>query len=70
MPPEMPDMALEGLGAEDPMAEGDDMAMTVTDDGLGELDPQFAADAAEAFPDLDDAQLTALQRAVQGLLGR
>ena len=69
MPPEMPDMALEGLEAA-PDDEMGDMAMTVTDDGLGELDPQFAADMAEAFPELDDAQLTAIQRAVQGLLGR
>lgn len=39
-------------------------------DAGGELDPQFAADVAEAFPDLDDAQLTALQRAVMGLMVR
>ena len=65
MPPELPDMG--GLPLEDDAAP-DDLAMG--DDALGELDPQFAADAAEAFPDLDDAQLTALQRAVQGLIGR
>ena len=35
-----------------------------------ELDAMFANDAAEAFPDLDDAQLTAFQRAVLGLLNR
>lgn len=66
MPPEMPelDMPLEGE-SEDDMGE-----MAMGTDALGELDPQFAADAAEAFPDLDDAQLTALQRAIQGLLGR
>lgn len=66
MPPEMP----LDLGAESDadMAAPDDMAMG--EDALGELDPQFAADAAEAFPDLDDAQLTALQRAVMGLIGR
>lgn len=34
-----------------------------------DLDPMFAADAAEAFPDLDDAQLLALQRAIRGLMG-
>ena len=66
MPPEMDlDLGAEPAGPE-PM--GDD-AM-VADDMLGELDPQFAADAAEAFPELDDAQLTALQRAVQGLIAR
>lgn len=35
------------------------------DDGV---DPMFAADIAEAFPDLDDAQIGALQRAVLGLI--
>lgn len=66
MPPEMPelDMDLEG----EPEDDTGEMAMGT--DALGELDPQFAADMAEAFPDLDDAQLTAIQRAVQGLLGR
>lgn len=65
MPPEMDlDLGAEPAGPE-PM--GDD---AVSDDMLGELDPQFAADAAEAFPELDDAQLTALQRAVQGLIAR
>lgn len=34
----------------------------------GELDPMFANDAQEAFPDLDDAGLMALQRAVLGLI--
>lgn len=64
MPPEMPELDMPLEGDEEPA----DMAMGT--DALGELDPQFAADAAEAFPDLDDAQLTALQRAVQGLIGR
>lgn len=64
MPPEMPELDMPLEGEEEPT----DMAMGT--DALGELDPQFAADAAEAFPDLDDAQLTALQRAVQGLIGR
>jgi hypothetical protein len=63
-PPELPldDMPLEGddeFMGEDPMAvEG------------SELDPQFAADVSEAFPDLDDAQLSALQRAFMGLMVR
>lgn len=38
--------------------------------GAEDLDPQFAADISEAFPDLEDAQLAALQRAIMGLLGR
>jgi hypothetical protein len=59
-----------------PMGEGpldgpdDEMAEPVADDETAELDPQFAADAAEAFPDLDDKGLYALQRAVQGLMVR
>jgi hypothetical protein len=53
-----------GDSAGEEMGEGDSLDMT------GELDPQFAADAAEAFPDLDDKGLTALQRAIQGLIGR
>ncbi len=35
------------------------------DDGV---DPMFAADIAEAFPDLGDAQIAAIQRAVLGLI--
>lgn len=35
------------------------------DDGV---DPMFAADISEAFPDLDDAQIAAIQRAVLGLI--
>lgn len=67
MPPEMPmgDEPLEG-GEEMLEDEADPMAL----DAGGELDPQFAADVAEAFPDLDDAQLTALQRAFMGLMVR
>lgn len=33
-----------------------------------ELDPMFAADASMAFPELDDEQLTALQRAIRSLM--
>ena len=32
-------------------------------------DPMFAADVAEAFPDLEDAQILALERAFRGLMG-
>lgn len=35
----------------------------------GDLDPQFAADASQAFPDLSDDQLKSLQQAILGLLG-
>jgi len=67
MPPDMGDMSLdlEAPEGEDEMGE-----LAMGDDALGELDPQFAADAAEAFPEFDDAQLTALQRAIMGLIGR
>lgn len=61
------DAPLEG---EDEMAldlEGDE---AVAIDEGGELDPQFAADVSGAFPDLDDAQLSALQRAIMGLIVR
>lgn len=65
LPPLPMDGGLEG----DEALEGGPEDMDVP--ALGEeLDPQFAADASEAFPDMDDAQLAALQRAVLGLLGR
>jgi hypothetical protein len=50
-----------------PDADADDAMST---DDSGELDPQFASDVSEAFPDLSDAQLSALQRAVMGLMVR
>jgi hypothetical protein len=51
--------------------EAPDMAADLdTPDMSAEVDPQFAADVAEAFPDLEDAQIAALQRAVFGLMGR
>jgi hypothetical protein len=65
MPPAVDDGSLEPDGDE---AGAGEMAMG--DDALGELDPQFAADVGEAFPDLDDTQITALQRAIMGLMGR
>jgi hypothetical protein len=41
------------------------------DSGIEEMpsdvDPMFAADVSEAFPDMDDAQIAALQRAILGL---
>ncbi len=60
VPPPIPmDDELEGAGPEEMDAPSG-----------GDIDPQFAADISEAFPDLDDAQISALQRAVLGLLGR
>jgi hypothetical protein len=35
-----------------------------------EVDPQFAADCEQAFPDFSDEQCAALQRAILGLIGR
>lgn len=61
LPPMPMDMDLEGSAPED---------MDVPATGSEDLDPQFAADISEAFPDLEDAQISALQRAVLGLLGR
>lgn len=37
-------------------------------ESMGDVDPMFAADVAEAFPDLDDGQIAALQRAFLGLM--
>jgi hypothetical protein len=59
---------------DDAPLEGDDeMALDeepmAVDEG-GELDAQFAADISAAFPDLDDAQLSAVQRAIMGLIVR
>ena len=56
----MDDESLEGDGPEamDAPAPAD------------ELDPQAAADFSEAFPDLDDSQMLALQRGILGLMGR
>ncbi len=66
MPPiEMEDEDLEAA-PEDDMAE-EDGAMAMGDMSA-DIDPMFAADIAEAFPDLDDAQIAALQRAVLSLI--
>lgn len=58
---EMQDMDMEDMDMEEPLPGDEDLS--------ADLDPMFAADVAEAFPDLDDNQLLALQRAVLGLLG-
>lgn len=60
-PMPMDDSDLEGAGPED---------MDAPVQGAEDVDPQFAADVSEAFPDFDDTQIAALQRAILGLLGR
>lgn len=63
--------ANEDLEAEDTELSGFDEGMD--DEGALEPiedapDPMFAADVAEAFPELEDAQIMALQRAMLGLI--
>lgn len=59
----------EPLESEDEPMEGeledDSEAADPMDSGI---DPMFAADISEAFPEMDDAQVAALQRAVLGLI--
>lgn len=62
MPPLEMGGELEG-DIEDPTLTGE-MPLEPDDS----LDPMFAADISEAFPDLDDDQLIALQRAIRGLM--
>lgn len=72
----LPPIDLNGdLEAEDELepsepTEGseDDMDEDSAEGEASDLDPMFAADVQEAFPDLDDKQLAALQRAVLGLI--
>jgi len=64
--PAMP-MPPMDLGGE---LEGAPEDMDVPAPGAEDIDPQFAADISEAFPDFEDTQIAALQRAVLGLLGR
>lgn len=65
------DMSADLEDEGDSELEGDDELETgLEDEGVSsDLDPMFAADAAEAFPDLDDAGLAALQRAILALIG-
>lgn len=81
MPPETPDMAdaLSMETAAPPAPEGDLFGADPlgADEGaleLGagdetELDPMFASDASDLFPDLDDEQLTKLQKLIDSRLG-
>lgn len=66
MPAPLPleDEPLEGPNATDLESEAED----ATDPMDSGVDPMFASDISEAFPDLDDAQIAALQRAVLGLV--
>jgi hypothetical protein len=54
-----PDLEAEDEGLEDEES---------LEDEPSDVDPMFAADIQEAFPDMDDAQMAALQRAVLGLI--
>lgn len=66
LPPIDVDEDLEAPEEADPMDDlGDE---PLEPEGSPDVDPMFAADVAEAFPDLDDAQMAALQRAVLGLI--
>lgn len=48
-------------------AEGED-ALALGEADETELDPMFAADASELFPDLDDDQLAKLQKLIDSRL--
>jgi len=66
-------MALPPIDTDEDL-EAEDTEAPLEDIDEGEMpeelpDPMFAADMAEAFPDLEDAQLMAIQRAVLGLMG-
>lgn len=63
-----PSVSLPPMPMDEPL-EGPE-TMDVPAPGAEDVDPQFAADISEAFPDLEDSQISALQRAVLGLLGR
>lgn len=65
------DMGADDLEETDPSEAEDDSDLDddmPEDEGDNGLDPLFANDAAEAFPDADDKQLAALQRAILGLI--
>jgi hypothetical protein len=65
-------MGTEDLESEDedldPEHEDSESPETEDMEDAGDIDPMFAADIAEAFPDLDDTQIAAIQRAVLGLI--
>jgi hypothetical protein len=53
-----------------PSDEGEELDDDLEDEAMADdgVDPMFAADISEAFPDLDDAQIAAVQRAVLTLI--
>lgn len=64
MPDMLPPLPVEGE------LEGPDEELPLEDDleGTEELDPMFAAEAELAWPDADEDQLMAIQRAIRSLL--
>jgi hypothetical protein len=54
----------EPLTDEAPAEDDEDLEAN----GDSDVDPMFAADVAEALPDLEDSQIAALQRAILGLI--
>lgn len=67
-------MAAAPLPLDDEPLEAEEESLEAPEDEMSDVegdsgvDPMFAADVAEAFPDMDDAQIAALQRAVLGLI--
>lgn len=55
------------LEADDESAPEDELE-PAEGEAPADVDPLFAADVVEAFPDLEDTQIAALQRAVLGLI--
>lgn len=64
----LPPLPMGGELEGEPVEGPEDLDVPLT--GLEDLDPQFAADVSEALPNLEDAHIAALQRAILGLLGR
>lgn len=59
-----------GMGAGPGYPEGDeDESAGEAKDESAELDPTFASEIADVFPDLDDDKLLGLQRAIKALTG-
>lgn len=65
LPPIDANEDLEAESELDEPLEGDELEAEPAEEAP---DAMFAADVSEAFPDLDDAQILALQRAVLGLM--
>lgn len=63
-----PEPAPEGdMFSADPLAAPDALALGEADET--ELDPLFAADGQDLFPDFDDEQLAKLQKLIDSRLG-